>query len=299
MALQKCGLNLSASRQELQPHGTLNFPCSGYCSEHTDRSEDIILWHWHEELELIYIHSGQMKLLVPGKTYLLREGEVLFINSNILHYAIAEKHCELHSLVFHPSLITGQDNSVFALKFITPLVSCVTLDSCHITPALGWAKAIPPDFIRAFEALALEPYGYEFTVREGLSHICLTLYKQYEAEIKNKDTDRKQDSIRLQKMMDFMQEHYAENLTLAQIARSANIGERECLRCFQRGIQISPLQYLLKYRIMQGAAMLLQTPDRSISEISIQCGFDSPSNFSQMFKRYYLCTPRSYRKKSD
>jgi AraC-like DNA-binding protein/mannose-6-phosphate isomerase-like protein (cupin superfamily) len=295
MALQKCGLNLGRNRLELQPHGTLDFPCSGYRSQHTESSDDIIVWHWHEEMEIIYLQSGQMKLQVPGKTYHLQQGEAIFINSNVLHFAIAEKYCELLSLVFHSSLVTGQDKSVFAQKYIIPLVSCVILDSCHITPVLNQAQTIIDHFIQAFEALAMEPYGYEFTVRENLSRICLTLYQQNELEIKNKDTALKQDSIRIQKMMDFIHEHYSEDLTLSQIAKSAAIGERECLRCFQRGIQISPMQYLLKVRVMQGASMLLQAPERSISEISILCGFDSPSNFSQMFKRYYMCTPRNYR----
>ena len=99
-------------------------------------------------------------------------------------------------------------------------------------------------------------------------------------------------------MLDFIHEYFAEELSLSQIARSADISERECLRCFQRGIQISPMQYLLKYRVTRGAAMLLQTPNSSISEISFQCGFNSSSNFSQMFKRFYKSTPRNYRKES-
>ena len=56
------------------------------------------------------------------------------------------------------------------------------------------------------------------------------------------------------------------------------------------------MQYLIKYRVTQAASLLLKNPDKSIAEISIQCGFESPSNFSQMFKRYYRCTPREYRK---
>lgn len=42
MALQECGLNLNKSSKELQPHGSLEFPCAGYASSHTDKQEDII-----------------------------------------------------------------------------------------------------------------------------------------------------------------------------------------------------------------------------------------------------------------
>ena len=297
MALQQCGLNLGRNKLELQPHGTLDFPCSGYSSEYTEDSNYIVPWHWHEEMELIYLVSGHMHLQVPGKTYHVQQGEAIFINSNTLHYAITEVHGEFHSLVFHSTLITGYDKSVYSRKYIIPLISCAALDCYHITPALHCGQSIVEGFIQAYEAISLEPSGYEFIVRENLSRICLTLYQQNENEIKKMDTNLNQDSIRIHKMIDFIHEHSSENLTLEQIAKSAAIGARECLRCFQREIQISPMQYLIKYRVMQGAAMLLQAPDLSISDISIQCGFDSPSNFSLMFKRYFLCTPRNYRKR--
>ena len=97
-------------------------------------------------------------------------------------------------------------------------------------------------------------------------------------------------------MLDYIHNHFAENISLTEIAKVAGIGERECLRCFQRTIQLSPMQYLLKYRIMRGADLLLQNPASSISEIAGLCGFDSPSNFAKMFKRFYNTTPREYRK---
>ncbi len=72
MGLQKCGLNLNNVSKELQPHGSLAFPCAGYASRHTDLPEDIIPWHWHEELEIIYIESGQIRVKIPQRSFLLK-----------------------------------------------------------------------------------------------------------------------------------------------------------------------------------------------------------------------------------
>lgn len=88
-------------------------------------------------------------------------------------------------------------------------------------------------------------------------------------------------------------------LGLADIAASADIGERECLRCFKRTIRESPMQYLLKYRLMQGADQLVSDPSTSISEISAGCGFEYTSYFAKQFRRFYLCTPREYRKRNS
>ena len=98
MPLQECGLNLNRVSMELQPHGSAEFPCAGYSSSHTDRPEDAIPWHWHEEMELVYIARGRMDVKTPGKSFTLGQGELAAINSNTLHFASAAPECELHSL---------------------------------------------------------------------------------------------------------------------------------------------------------------------------------------------------------
>lgn len=290
MGLKTCALNLNRANKELSPHGTIEFPCAGYSARY-DNSEDMrIPWHWHEELEIVYLKSGTMSLQVPGKIYHLIEGDGCAVNSNILHSAITEPACELHSLVFSPRLVAGDENSVFANKYITPLTNCASFDVCLLD------TASLPGLMKAFEALLRGGAGYEFTVREELSAICLSLYIKFEQVIYAKYTEPGKDSIRIRKMMDYIHKHYSEDIGLSGIAGEAGVGERECLRCFQKTIQISPIQYLLKYRVTQGASMLLRDKDTSISEISGQCGFDSPGNFAQVFKRFYGCSPREYRK---
>lgn len=69
MALQECGLNLNRVSKELQPHGTIEFPCAGYTSFHTEREEDVIPWHWHDEMELVYMAEGKMKVKTPSKSF--------------------------------------------------------------------------------------------------------------------------------------------------------------------------------------------------------------------------------------
>lgn len=309
MGLQKCALNLDRAGRELQPHGTLAFPCAGYSSVYRERAEEVIPWHWHDELEIVYLASGRLKLQIPGKTYHLREGDGFVINSNIPHFAAAEQSCELQSLVFHPLLITGNKDSVFASKYITPLIHCRSFDGCVWDPDAS-GQAAPEDgpgnglghcaaahaFRRAFEAILSERPGYEFIIRENLSLICLALFGYYEHEIDSGETEPDPDSKRIQIMLEFIHTHYHEDLNLGQIAKAADIGERECLRCFKRSIQNSPLQYLLKYRTTQGASLLLRSPGSSVSEIAALCGFNSPSNFSRIFRRFFNCTPREYRR---
>lgn len=293
MALQECGLNLNKVSKELQPHGSLEFPCAGYSSFHTDRQEDVIPWHWHEEMEIIYIESGQMKVKIPSHSFLLKKGDCIVINSNILHYAAAVTECKLCSLVFRQTLITGNEDFVFAKKYMKPLLTCNHF--AYYFLKAGENENVADWFCQAFEALAQDRYGYEFLVRENLSRICLFLYGELIPQTDEQNAPMNQDHLRIRKMIAYIHKNFADDISLAEISSAAGISERESLRCFRKTIQLSPIQYLLKYRVMQGAEMLLGNPADSISEIATQCGFDSPSNFAKIFKRFYNCTPREYR----
>lgn len=293
MALQECGLNLNKVSKELQPHGSLEFPCAGYSSCHTDKPEDIIPWHWHEEIEIIYIENGQMKVKIPSDTFLLEKGDCMVINSNILHYAATVTECKLRSLVFSKTLITGNEDFVFAKKYMQPLLTCNHFS--HYLIKAGDNENITDWFNCAFEALAQDCYGYEFIVRENLSHICLFLYGKFGPPADAQNVPLNKDNLRIRKMLAYIHKNFADNISLSEISSAADISERESLRCFGKTIQLSPIQYLLKYRIMQGAEMLLKNPTDSISEIATLCGFDSSSNFAKIFKRFYGCTPRQYR----
>lgn len=299
MSLQKCGLNLNRSNEELQPHGTPSFPCAGYAAVYTDGAEDLIPWHWHVEFEFIYIKTGNLKLQIPEKTYHLKQGEGIAINSNILHTAEAEPYCELQSLVFSPLLITGNTASVFAEKYISPLISSPVFDGCPFRLPSREQEFFGRQFAEAFHALSGDLPGFEFTVRQALSEICYLLCQKYGGERLSGNPGLAPDSLRIRAMLDYIHGHFSEDLNLRQIAGAANIGERECLRCFRRTIQVSPVQYLIKYRIMQGASLLLRDPGKSISNIAQECGFDSPGNFSQLFKRYYKCSPKEYRQRKQ
>lgn len=298
MSLQQCGLNLNRDRRELKPHGTLDFPCAAYFPNCTDVLCDEFPWHWHDEMEFIYLIKGTLNLQVPGKSMKVSAGESVFINSKVLHTGTSEDFCEKLSLVFHPELM-GDEASVFSQKYVTPLRQLQSLDCCLFPPDQQWMSEINENLLYIFASMKEEKIGYEFEVRECLSRICFTLYRQFLPEREDPLAKPDQDQLRIRKMLAFIHEHFSENLVLSDIASSVNIGERECLRCFRRVIQISPMQYLLKYRVMQGASMLLRNGTDSITDIARYCGFENPSYFTLMFRRYFKTTPREYRKSSE
>ena len=67
----------------------------------------LIRWHWHEEVEIEYIVSGQIYITCEEETILASQGDLVFINQNVRHFVTptSEEPCTLYSLVVHPSFI--------------------------------------------------------------------------------------------------------------------------------------------------------------------------------------------------
>lgn len=102
MGLEKCGLNLNSAQRELKLHETQEFPCAGYFELLDSRTKDSIPWHWHTELEIITVTTRTLSVRIPSQSFKLRAGDCVVINSSILHSAVPQPQCELHSLDLIP-----------------------------------------------------------------------------------------------------------------------------------------------------------------------------------------------------
>lgn len=83
-------------------------------------------------------------------------------------------------------------------------------------------------------------------------------------------------------------------LAIPELAAAANLSESHFRRSFKQCFGIAPQEFILQQRLRQAAKMLTQT-DRSITEVSLDCGFGDQSHFSRQFGRFFGETPRSYR----
>ena len=291
-------LNIDADGHETAVRGNPMFPCSAYWWDLTNYMFDEIPWHWHEEIEVLIVKSGTLRLCICDKHHILREGEGAFINSNIIHSirTAENKISTLNSLVFNEDILSGAAESVFAHDYVRPLLRCRALPFIPFRLDNEWAKIAAQCVLEAYTAFDEEKYGYELVIRERLSHMLYLIVTNNRQTINQKYKSEDKDTSRLKTMISYMQQNYPEDIKLQQIAAAANISQRECLRCFKKTIGISPIQYLLKHRI-SAAARLLSDTDFTMTEICVKTGFDNPSHFSRSFKSYMKSTPTEYRKR--
>ena len=103
---------------------------------------------------------------------------------------------------------------------------------------------------------------------------------------------------RLQLMMQYIHAHFAESISLEDIANSVAISKSSALHLFQNGINMTPVNYLISYRLKQ-AALMLNGTEKKIATIALESGFNSVDHFCRSFKNTYGITPTDYRKQSS
>ena len=132
-------------------------------------------------------------------------------------------------------------------------------------------------------------YPYEVLTR--LNQVWLLLLRN--VRVQSGATDHAV-TTRTRLCLQYIQEHYAEEVTLEQLAHSASISKSECLRCFRETLQTTPYRYLMDYRLSVAAKKLRET-DEPVSTIAESCGFNQQSHFGKCFREKMGCTPLQYR----
>ena len=282
----------NAEGRELVQHGSALFPIACYAEDLKSYS---VAWHWHEEFEFILAMKGPLTVDVNKSRLTLQTGQGVFVNSGALHAVeqAEEGDALLHSGVFHPRLVGGMD-TVFWQKLIRPLQQPDAPAFFLLDEAVSWQKEVLNCLREAWAAVSEEPFDYENRVRYYLS-LALRLLTTQCVGGRTKVSQQEQIAAeRMKQMLRFVEEHYAEELTVERIAASVALSESACLRSFRQLLGITPIQYVKQFRV-EKAAELLRSTRLKTGEIGAECGFADGSYFIKSFREIKHCTPKEYR----
>ena len=90
-----------------------------------------------------------------------------------------------------------------------------------------------------------------------------------------------------------MESHFDENLKIPDLAKMVGMSDRNFYRFFHRVKGESPLAYLQRLRVAKGAR-ILQTSDKNVSEVAMECGFNDSNYFARQFRRILGVSPRQF-----
>ncbi len=288
-------LQLDNNKKELKSHGTYAFPVNVSYEQLSRYERKSFLWHWHKEIELTILLQGEMQYQVNDTIYHLQAGEGLFCNSNRLHTGSSchDSDCIYISTTFHPRFLYGYEDSVIQNKYLNTITKHPGLHSLAFSPDIPWQKEVL-DELSAIWMLSKQPSAtYEMELQWRLTHIWMFLWNHLSHQTSSSGNSESKHTDRLKNILMYIQEHYAEKITLADIATTANICQSECCRFFKKHMNESLFDYLLSFRIEKSLPLLVDQ-QLSITEISNLCGFSSSSYYTKVFRKHMGCTPTAY-----
>lgn len=289
----RCSVPVNMQREEIREHGTHLFPVACYLDL---LPQDEFPLHWHNELEFGLVEKGSVIVSMGTEQHHLHVGEGFFINSNVLHAAVApeKESCEFHSVVCHPRAISGSTDNIVWQKYLKPLMENQNCPYFYFKPDEAWHRQALECIASLWRFAEKEEYGYELHIRNELSTVIALLSEHQSAGDRRVFGKEQRDSVRIKEMLTYIQANYGDELTIDDIASACAISASECIRCFRATINTTPIAYLKSYRLQQ-AALKLQFTDDKVSAIAQACGFQEMSYFAKSFREMYGCTPSAYR----
>lgn len=277
-------------------HGSKEYPFHFYYDNLELFDFHCIEWHWHTEFEFVYVETGTVYFGISEKQFALSEGQGVFINSKILHRYFSQGNAIVPNFVLMPYFIAAQDSLIYQ-KYVLPIMAS-PMDYQIFSQDIPWQAEVL-SLMREMMAAKEKASDVELVNSYLIQKIWHILYQNTDVEYMGKKENYSASSqARLQLMMQYIHQKFAYNISLRDIADQAKVSKSTALNLFQKYLGISPVTYLINYRL-QEAAKLLASTEKKVTVISKDTGFDSVDYFCKAFKKYYKLTPTEYRKKAQ
>lgn len=258
---------------------------------HNLEHEDYPL-HWHMGIEIILPLSGSYTVVLQKERLKLEEGDIIIINTGIIHGLEAPLTGERVIIQFDISLLNilkefetmlfmMPDAMVFRTGEQSDIYGIVHRNLHVIIREYDEDKTFNEAFIYA---KLIEMYG-ELARRE-----------LYQKELIQKvDLGKQHGYIEpMFRTCDYINHHYMENITLEQAAAVSGFSKFHFTRVFKQFMDMTFYDYLNQKRIKQ-ATLLLHNEEMSVTEIAMESGFNSISTFNRTFLSAHGMSPSAYR----
>ena len=250
--------------------------------------------HWHNALEIIMPVENHYDVDASGQSYHLLPGEILIIPSGEMHALYAPETGKRFIFQFDVSGISQMKGYTSIQSLMT---SCLHITKLSFPQIYGDIYQILIQIrneyfsSNEFRELAIYSHLINLFVSIGRNHINdMDLFP-------NTKSHKQQEYLqKFNDVLDYIDSHYTEELTLDDIADFSGFSKYHFTRLFKQYTDATFYDYL-SFRRIKSAEELLAKHELSITEIALQSGFSSISTFNRIFKQETNCTPSEYRAK--
>lgn len=249
-------------------------------------------WHYHPELELVFVKNGSGKRHIGSHLSYFNGGELVLIGSNLPHQGFTDRLSGNESetvIQMLPDFLGDHFFEVPEMKGIQNLLE-------RAKKGLSFGEKEKECVGEKILALVNQD---KFTQILSLLEILRDLSKSKNYTVLNANgflmVAAPQDNDRLNKILNYVKEHFKDPIPLSEISELIHMTEPSFCRYFKKITDKTFTQFLNEYRLVH-ASKLLSEREISITEVCYESGFNNYSHFVNQFKSFTGKSPSEYRK---
>lgn len=252
--------------------------------------------HYHNAMEIIVCTENQYAVIAFGRTYTLEAGDILIIPPYMLHELPGNPSgARLVYLIDIDMIRCFQDFKVLNPAFIEPYLctaalrpdiyqqiydSLMQMADIYFSHKVFWEISIYSILLESFTVI-------------GSSYF----RKNTNTTIGNTNKRQSENYELFSNLLNFIDTHYADDLTLEQAAEYIGFSKYHFTRLFKQHTNTTFHNYLCYKRVQAAQSLLTEDRDRPITDIAFCSGFNNLTTFNRCFNKYTGCSPTEYRNK--
>jgi len=256
-------------------------------------------YHEHEFSELVVILGGESMHITEDGEHPLSAGDVFVFNGRHAHGFRNARRLLLYNVMYSPDRYLGRGEELRSLPGYHALFVLEPRyrkhhrfrSKLHLSmEGLARAEQVLASLRDEYDARSP---GYEAAIRALFLQLVVFLSRAYGES----RTDASRSLLRMGQVMSFMESNSHAPLRLPALARRAHMSTNNFLRVFKEATGHTPIEYLIRLRIMR-ACDLLRTTDEKITSLALRCGFSDSNYMAKVFARVMGMSPREYRRRN-
>ena len=251
--------------------------------------------HNHEVFELNFVeHAPGVRRIVGDSNEVIGEYDLVLITSPDLEHVWEQNTCtseDIREVTVQFDFGMGEDSLFGRNPFISVRKMmnearkglCFPLSAImKVYKEIDTLSTVGDGFYAVVQFMTIL---YELSKCEGARALASSSFVKIAVE---------DDSRRILKVKNFINENFMDEIRLAQLSEIAGMSPSAFSRFFKLHTGRNLSEYIIDIRLGYAARKLVDT-SRSISEISFECGFNNLSNFNRIFKKKKGCSPSEFR----
>lgn len=251
--------------------------------------------HCHKEYEINYVVRGDGIYNINSTCINAQEGDIIIIPPKAAHSIFPAEHSQhtFHSFLFSAEFL-GNFQERSALEYFLPVSinkKCFKSPIHKEDPGHERLTALYKDI---HTLVISDTAQADILIKSRLLEFFWLLLNNGYLIDQEPTMMHTSDMEALRAVIEYINKNYHQNILVSDLAAIACRSEGSFMRLFYNTVGMTAIEFVTQIRIQQ-ACTLLHSTDKSILEISIDCGYQNLSNFNRLFKRITRNTPREYR----